>query len=857
MIVWDLRDLARAWGVAVALLVSLLIMLIGTVRLVMPHYHATASDDRLFCTYIVWLTSARVVVTATNTTPGLTYPRLQNTVDIVIPIESPGSTVLFDDVDSPRYRQSLGCLLGRPYWQQDRDQRRGPPTIVADHDLLKIHYESAGDLVPYPKSTSTKIGYFDFYSDDHDDWTLDLAYPHYLMGALWSVTLNAPAGWLTSPRPAPTSVPGNAQMVWDSIRPTGTAVEAGGDCSEPMDCLHAELDVAAPYHLLTAGTRYPGGLVQNLLIWGSWFAMLIWTYVLASAHVAGRRRPGGHSISIRRILLPVLLVSSAAILIIGVSFATTASPAWTFADYLRLNLGEGVILTSLAVVGALCWGLSPLPTALVGLLAVATATVAGSNLDSQEEAAQGLVVLLLSGFGLMFITLAAAGFLSAMWLLIAGNRTARHPEYLCWIAGTVIALALLAERDAVQAATMSGGFWLSPTYPTYSELVGNLITLPVDLSSTANYAFGPLVVGALLRAMFDTATWDEGVGHPRARTRLLTLGAAVFFAGVDWDVTLWSWPLVLWVILIPLVTLTFRRFHSILDLPVSPGRTLRSVVVDHGLDNLQGDAKQWRAAIRAGRSIDKRLGQGSIEVADHRAEIDRINQDTYRSRNLIRAHGVDRVHVDVTPIDLLLTLGPYCSRTANARFAAKVAALWGLPFLVVLTGWRWSSRTFQDGGSYLLSIAMDAAWMAIVLIGSSTVIGLIWQHLPGRRGPLRVLPLVALYAITPVVASAVPFMTDTEKSWLGLVEVLCFLAVATSVGLAMDLRALRDIRPPWQLRVQALAFAYGTENLPAQIAFLSAQLSAVIALVTFMQTGDLPDAGSAGSPAAGHRAPGH
>jgi len=42
-------------------------------------------------------------------------------------------------------------------------------------------------------------------------------------------------------------------------------------------------------------------------------------------------------------------------------------------------------------------------------------------------------------------------------------------------------------------------------------------------------------------------------------------------------------------------------------------------------------------------------------------------------------------------------------------------------------------------------------------------------------------------------------VTDSDKGEAGLlalVELLCFLAVATSVGLAMDLRALRDIRAP-------------------------------------------------------------
>jgi hypothetical protein len=295
---------------------------------------------------------------------------------------------------------------------------------------------------------------------------------------------------------------------------------------------------------------------------------------------------------------------------------------------------------------------------------------------------------------------------------------------------------------------------------------------------------------------------------------------------------------------LPVIVVVFRRFRSILDAPVDSGWSLRLVVLAHGLPQLRADAKRWRAAVREGRSIDKRLGQGTIEIADHRTELGRVQQEADSSRGLILANGVDQRLVNVTPVDLLLVVGPHPTRAANARFAATIAALWGLPFLVLLTGWRWMSRSYQDSGSYLLSVVADAMWMTIVLVGTSAVIGMLWQHLPGRRGPLRVLPFVALYMITPVVGFVVPYLTDTERIALGLVEVLCFLAVVTFVGLAMDLRAIREIRPPWQLRVQTLAFAYGTENLPAQIAFLSAQVSAVIGLITFVKTGAVSDVGS-------------
>jgi hypothetical protein len=636
------------------------------------------------------------------------------------------------------------------------------------------------------------------------------------------------------------------------MQPDESPVE--GDCAGPGSCLQVGLKVDTPRQVLARAMAFPGGGIVTLLGSAPWFALLIWTSGLTGAHVAGRRRPDGPPIRMRRILLPIALLSLAALPIAAGNYYAPTLPGWDYDAYLRLSLVEGMGLTVLVMVGALCWGLSAFPTGMVGLLALLLAAMALADPGIGDDR---LACVLVSGYALLSCTLAAAGCLSAVRLLVAGRRAARHPEYLCWTGGVAVALVLLAERDAVQVTAMTDRYWLSPTTATYADLLGNLAAFPVDLASSAAYTFGLLTVLVLLRAMVETAAWDEGVGHPQARARLLALGGAVFFAAVDWDASLWTWPLSLWLILIPLVALTFRRFRSILDIPDRAGRSLRSAVLGHGLDALRADARRWRATVREGRSIDKRLGQGSIEIAAHRAEMTRIDEDAERSRGSILAHGVNGRLAGVTPIDVLLALGPYPSRLANARFATTVAALCGLPFLVVLTGLRWYYRGFQEGGSYLLSLVSDAGWMTVVVVGSSAVVGLLWQHLPGRRGPLRVLPLVGIYAVVPVLAYVVARLSGEEKDAVGLqslAEVVCFLAVVTTVGLAMDLRALRDIRPAWQLRMQTLAFAYGTENLPAQLAFVSAQITAVVGLITFVKTGSPPPDSAA--PGAGHAPPG-
>ena len=117
------------------------------------------------------------------------------------------------------------------------------------------------------------------------------------------------------------------------------------------------------------------------------------------------------------------------------------------------------------------------------------------------------------------------------------------------------------------------------------------------------------------------------------------------------------------------------------------------------------------------------------------------------------------------------------------------------------------------------------------------------------------LSLVALYAVTPTLELAYSYFSEPAPSAYLIIKILSFLGVATFVGLAMDLKAVRKTRPPWQRRLQALAVAYGAENVPAQLAFFLAQASAIIAVITFVQVGMGMDPGAAGGTSIGPQTP--
>jgi hypothetical protein len=497
------------------------------------------------------------------------------------------------------------------------------------------------------------------------------------------------------------------------------------------------------------------------------------------------------------------------------------------------NYAVNLTATVTVLSSCLLWGLNRLPTAVLGALAVAALT--GGQVYRDDYV---LVGKLLSWHASIFVVLLVAGLLSAVRLLLSSRTRTPYPKYACWAGGALLGLLLLAERDLISTSRLIQWYWLSSAYPEPFDLSWDLAQYPTDFLSSSFGIAGALFVIVLLRIIYNVVVWDEGIASPGARAKVLYLAGFVFFMPADWVVNVWGWPVPIWIFLLPLTIIAFSAFRSVLDTLQDDGRTLRAHLFEIGIDQLNGDANRWRAAVREGRAADKLLAQGNIGLSAYRGETNRISQELAESARRLQPGDTDQSRSMFTPMDVLLSVGPTLSPLENAKFAAKTSALWCAPFAVLLIGVYWPGEDVMIySSSYVLVAVFELVWVTLSFVACGAVIGLVWHHLPGRRGPIRVLPLVALYAIAPILELAYSYFSETKLSAPPIVEVLSFLGVATFVGLAMDWKAVRKTRPPWQRRLHALAVAYGAENVPAQLAFFLAQASAIIAVITFIHNG--------------------
>ena len=793
------------------------------------------------------VTGASVTVDAEIKTARLTYPTLRNTVTIVLPNTWDGQSWLGSAPDSAAYKSVLRCLLGRddyacperkgdsapepcpgtgPDWGlADLDTHTEPMISTTATGAIELRYESIAEMLPSIRDRYQRIGLFTAYRDTND-WVLQLNVPWALQYATWSaITITAPPHLLNTPRPA--------MQLTENAEQTKGIWQLGGildgqwiDCVADTACTEIRLDANPAQVLQVAAELFPFAIVAQTIGWVLWLGVTLWTYKAAQLRTVGARRPDRSSVQIRRLLVSPILICTSNISISVAVLYVNSVVGRTAQENRDFNFLASLALTIVVMVSSRYWGLSRIGVGLTGALSLLLLAVSGPELPQ-----------LLAAHALLLSVLLAAGCLNGTRLLLSRRSGEPWAEWTSWIGGVLIGLVLTGERALVLSTRQREWHWLSDAYPTSTDLFDNFNYYAADLLLASFGLVVLLVPLALLRIMYDMGTWAGWSEPATSRRQLLTVTAIVFFVICDWTVDMWGWPGPIWLVLLPLIIAVFRRFRSVLDVRPAGTETLRSRVVTAGMDTVRADARAWRAAVREGRSLEKRMNQGNIDTESYQRDLQRIFDDTERSRHIIQRNPSSR-DLNITPMDLLLATGPNISPTENAKTAAKIAALWGFPFAILLTVLSWPTGfSVNYYNSFILLALSYFGWQLLSIIALGAVIGLLWQHLPGRRGPLRVIPLVALYSIVPAAEYLVPYVLDQEASRIYPVQILCALAVATFVGLAMDMRAVRGMRPPWQVRLQALAFAYGAENVPAQLAFVLAQASAIVAVIGLFKTG--------------------
>jgi hypothetical protein len=302
---------------------------------------------------------------------------------------------------------------------------------------------------------------------------------------------------------------------------------------------------------------------------------------------------------------------------------------------------------------------------------------------------------------------------------------------------------------------------------------------------------------------------------------------------------------------------SFRRFKSILDAKeegvASP--LASEVARPQGLQDLRDDARVWRTALREARSAEKKLHDGEVTTTSYIKEMGALESFTdvqERVDGNRSKPGRPRIGLKskYNPIDIVMAVGPGGTPKENAKYALKVSLTAGVPAsvgMVALATYQWPFDSALILRTALLPLLGRVFWSLIVPVSAGLVVGVLWQHLPGRRGPIRVLPVALIYAFVPLLQSPMPVLTGGRWEIYWIVDALVFFAIATIVGVAMDLRSLRETRWRWQKGRQVFALVYGLDNASAQLAFWVAQVAAIGGLVAaLLSVGDASSTASGG-----------
>ncbi|NBE55313.1 hypothetical protein GUY60_28575 [Streptomyces sp. YC537] len=206
------------------------------------------------------------------------------------------------------------------------------------------------------------------------------------------------------------------------------------------------------------------------------------------------------------------------------------------------------------------------------------------------------------------------------------------------------------------------------------------------------------------------------------------------------------------------------------------------------------------------------------------------------------AAGSDRLPGNVSVVDAALALGPADTWWANGSRCARLALIPAVPAALLLV-WVWNVR--GEAWQATLHSLFGLPGMLVLFVGetvmftgSAFVLGALWRHLPGRRGPAKALP-VALAVAFPVGLDSLVFrFTDESTANLAL-AVSAMLFVLTVTGIAADFDTFRGERRYWQSRLGLLLSIYQMRYYSLQVAYLIAQVIAMITIWEFFAAPDV------------------
>ncbi len=744
--------------------------------------------------------AATVDVDAKVTADRLSTPRLTTTTTVHLPHSWYASNDLLGNRGAVAYRSAIRCLFGDGSTESAVSRDQPPSAVMTSGDVIVT------DTVWFKldKPGNATLGPVDLDVQDNGDWQLTVNSRWGLVQATaWNVTVAAPDGWLTgaAPWPEPTTAEsGVLSWYFGATAPkTQTMLTAVS--------LHPS---AASDVLIWEGTSWGHIVGWMLLDWPQTTAFPVLVLLFVRWARKQRLRPGERiteaANNARRVTLPVLVFQLA---VLGVEITWTALDALgqQVPDWSNAAWAVDIAACVIALLLAWRWWIrgSVLLVAALGFAAILVAVpMLSGDLAFKHNDPVRVVVLSILETSLIFLValLVVAAFMNAVRILFRPPRKATSP-FLLWASASLITAGLLFEWYWLAGHNYALQQWQADPGPATEYMQGVFRYYLWHLIDDWQWIY--LLVPAVAACTLTFDYLRQSAVPPRKPlmtvvSLLVALGPAV------WYPTYAGFSLPIWIAVVATFRLLCAIKTPVLDLNLVSGEPIRNWVSRHGPAAAETHAKVW---------LSHRVGAPA-------------------SAQLLPERVTPVLPRRVTPVDVVFALGAGRTPYGNLKVMVKFAVWPGIAAGVALCFFREFVRT-DYGGTVAQSVAKvwleDLSWEFIKWIFAAAALGIFWQYLPGKRGPIKVLPLVAAIGVGPLLAFVTPYLLGGDISFDSLIELATFTVVMTLLGWRMDLQVLRNLDSARYSTWKESMAIYGVGNISSRITTSLAPLAAVITIL--------------------------
>jgi hypothetical protein len=759
------------------------------------------------------LKSAEVSARFTISAPSGDYVRHTTRVELSLPVEHELSWALLDHRDDPNFRAVVRCLLGANY----DDLRAKEPEITLADGRVRLIDEVYRDTT---NLSTTTVGVVALEALGTTRWKVSLRIPEALTQAKWSgFTVVTPKGW---------------QAQWLGVAPTSridTEVVWAGPVDEVGLLVVPDFGVMLAY----SDNRLPYSVMSAVLYWAPQVVAVL-LLLVAMRRAPATAGPSARQAGVRMSVLALaVLAYNIADDVATAVFSEQATVSWSI-----LALASAVVGVCVAAAfalfsraGVVAAAFAVLALALIGWLALGTAAgVGGLTMDAPPRLA------VKTAAALVLTTLVSAAAVQAVRWVCRPDST-RWPGPVPWLLGAVFAVVLTYDKLLGDVISQIRGSYLTAEPVTSVNLCCTYEYFPDALLTDVGW-LAPLLpaiaLAVLLLRSLDQTTPDR-------RWAGWACGALLFAVVLPWGAYLWGWRVPVWVLWAVVCLVVLPRIRSPLDRKAGT-QTVREFVARLSDDELRGCALAWPLDVQRERAEEDAYTKGGPErgVVDREGVLKRVT-DRLRRRKAPSARQ-DFPVAGLTPVDVLLALGPGGTTRGNVRVAVRTVLWTGLPVGLGIVVWRWLELDVSQLRPtwYLEPLVYAALNEVAKWLFTGLVVGALWQQLPGRRGPLRIAPVAGVFVLAQLGIVGPTGVTGHPGSGDALIDVTTYIAVLTSIGLAMDVSVLRGLRTTWARPWQAFRQAYGMQNIGGQLTFLLAQMAAVLAIMAYLHGSPEPPA---------------